>query len=200
MKIKRMFLGCLVGVVVLAMGYPDGGNREIRAQSKGDTTSLEIGTVSILKIFRDCKRSAVHRSQLIAEQRAIVAELERLSIEIQAEEAGLKALKIDSSDYMVRRKEIINKRVNMEAQQEFSKEQMILKQYKWSKELYQEILSIVSELAGERGLDLVIEKDEIDLLAFGINELSQTIRTHKVLYSGGCVDISDEVVARLDKE
>ena len=200
MKIKRMFLGCLVGVVVLAMGYPDGGNREIRAQSKGDTTSLEIGTVSILKIFRDCKRSAVHRSQLIAEQRAIVAELERLSIEIQAEEAGLKALKIDSSDYMARRKEIINKRFNMEAQQEFSKEQMILKQYKWSKELYQEILSIVSELAGERGLDLVIEKDEIDLLAFGINELSQTIRTHKVLYSGGCVDISDEVVARLDKE
>ncbi len=200
MKVKRMFLGCLVGVVVLAMGYPDGGNRDIRAQSKGDTTSLEIGTVSILKIFRDCKRSAAHRSQLIAEQRAIVAELERLSIEIQAEEAGLKALKIDSSDYMVRRKEIINKRFNMEAQQEFSKEQMILNQYKWSKELYQEILSIVSELAGERGLDLVIEKDEIDLLAFGINELSQTIRTHKVLYSGGCVDISDEVVARLDKE
>ncbi len=200
MKVKRMFLGCLVGVVVLAMGYPDGDNRDSRAQSKGDTPSSKIGTVSILKIFRDCKRSAAHRSQLNAEQRVIIDELERLSTEIQAKEAGLKALKIDSSDYMALRKEIINKQVNMEAQQEFSKEQRILKQYKWSKELYQEILSIVSELAKEKDLDLVLEKDEIDLLALGINELSQTIRTHKVLYSGGCVDISDEVVARLDKE
>ncbi len=200
MKVKRMFLGCLVGVVVLAMGYPDGGNRYSRAQSKGNTPSSKIGTVSILKIFRDCKRNAAHRSQLNAEQRVIIDELERLSTEIQAKEAGLKALKIDSSDYMARRKEIINKRFNMEAQQEFSKEQIILKQYKWSKELYQDILPIVSELAKEKGLDLVIEMDEIDLLALGINELSQTIRTHQVLYSGGCIDITDEVVARLDKE
>jgi len=195
MKVKRMFLGCLVGVVVLAMGYPDGGNRDSWAQSKGDTPSSKIGTVSILKIFRDCKRSVAQRSQLNAERNVIIAELEKLSTEIQAKEAGLKALKMDSSDYMARRKEIINKQVNMQAQQEFR-----LKQYRWSKELYQEILPIVSELAREKGLDLVIEKDEIDLLALGINELSQTIRTHKVLYSGGCVDISDEVVARLDKE
>ena len=198
MKIKTMVLCCLAGVVVLAMAPTN--NKRGQAQSKGDIPSSKIGTVSILKIFRDCKRSAAHRSQLIAEQNVIRAELEKLAREIQAEEAGLKALKMDSSDYMARRKEIINKRASLEAQQEFNKEQMILKQYKWSKELYQDILPIVSELAKEKGLDLVIEKDEIDLLALGINELSQTIRTHKVLYSGGCVDITDEVAARLDKE
>lgn len=200
MKVKTMFLGCLVGVVVLAMGYPDGGNRDSRAQSKGDTPSSKIGTVSIMKVFRDCKSSAAHRSELIAEQSRIRAELEKLSTQLQAEEAGLKALKTDSSDYLARRKEIINKQASMKAQDDFSKEQMILKQYKWSKELYQDILRIISELAKEKGLDLVLEKDEIDLFALGVNEISQTIRIHKVLYSGGCVDISDEVVARLDNK
>jgi len=195
MNIKTMVLGCLAGVVILAMGY-----EYSQAQPKADTGSSKIGTVSILKAFRDCKRTAAHRSQLNAEQRVIIDELERLSTEIQAKEAGLKALKIDSSDYMARRKELINKRASMEAQQEFNKEWRVLKEYKWSKEIYQDILRITSELAKQKGLDLVLEKDEIDVLALTVNEISRTISTHKVLYSGGCVDITNEVVARLDKE
>jgi len=198
MKIKTMVLCCLAGVVVLAMAPTS--NKRGQAQSKGDIPSSKIGTVSIMKVFRHCKSSAAHRSELIAEQSRVRAELEKLDTQLQAQEAGLKALKQDSSDYLARRKEIINKQASMKAQEDFSKEQLILKQYKWSKELYQDILRIISELAKEKGLDLVLEKGEIDLLALGINELSQTIRTHKVLYSGGCIDITDEVVARLDKE
>jgi len=198
MKAKTMVLGCLAGVVVLAMA--PAGNRRGQAQLKGDFPSSKIGTVSIMKVFRDCKSSAAHRSELIAEQSRIRAELEKLSTELQAEEASLKALKQDSSDYLARRKEIINKQADIKAQDDFGKEQLILKQYKWSKELYQDILLIVSELAKEKGLDLVLEKDEIDLLTLSVNEISQTIRTHKVLYSGGCIDITDEVVARLDKK
>ena len=198
MKIKTMVLCYLAGVVVLAMAPTS--NKRGQAQSKGDIPSSKIGTVSIMKVFRDCKSSAAHRSQLNAERNVIIAELKKLATEIQAKEAGLKALKQDSSDYLARRKEIINKQASMKAQEDFGKEQMMLKQYKWSKELYQDILLIISELAKEKGLDLVLEKDEIDLLALSVNEISQTIRTHKVLYSGGCIDITDEVVARLDNK
>lgn len=195
MKARTMVLGCLAGLVILTMGY-----EYSQAQSKGDTPSSKIGIVSILKVFRDCKKSTAQRDEIIAEQNRIRAELQNLSKEIEAQEAGLKALKPDSSDYLAQRKELIDKQVRLEAQQEFNKEQVILKQYKWSKELYQDILRITSELAEQKGLDLVLKKDEIDLLALSVNEFSQTIRTHKVLYSGGCVDISDEVVALLDKE
>jgi Skp family chaperone for outer membrane proteins len=195
MKARTMVLGCLAGVVILAMGY-----EYSQAQSKGDTPSSKIGIVSILKVFRVCKRSAAHRNELIAEQNRIRAALQELSKEIEAQEAGLKALKQDSSDYLAQRKELIDKRASLQAQQDFNKEQIILKEYKWSKELYNDILQITSELAEQKGLDLVLEKDEIDVLTLSVNEISDTIRTHKVLYSGGCVDISDEVVAQLDKE
>jgi Skp family chaperone for outer membrane proteins len=198
MKIKTMVLCCLAGVVVLAMA--PAGNRRGQAQLKDDVPSSKIGTVSIMKVFRDCKSSAAHRSELIAEQSRIRAELEKLSTQLQAEEDGLKAFKQDSSDYLARREEIINKQASMKAQDDFGKLQLTLKQYKWSKKLYQDILLIVSELAKEKGLDLVLEKDEIDEISLSVNEISQTIRTNKVLYSGGCIDITDEVVARLDKE
>ena len=195
MKAKTMVLGFLAGVFILAMGY-----EYSQAQSKGDTPSSKIGTVSILKVFRDCKRSAAHRTEFNAEQNRIRAELQTLSKEIEAQEAGLRALKQDSSDYLAQRKDLIDKRVRLEAQQEFNKEQAILKQYKLSKELYQDILRITSELAEQKGLDLVLEKNEIDEISLSVNEISRTMSTHKVLYNGGCIDISDEVVARLDKE
>jgi Skp family chaperone for outer membrane proteins len=195
MKVKTMVLGCLAGVVILATGY-----EYSQAQSKGDTPSSKIGIVSILKVFRDCKRSAAHRTEFNAEQSKIGAALKTLSKEIEKQEAGLKALKPESSDYLAQRKELIDKQARLEAEQKFYKEQAILKQYKWSKELYQDILRITSELAEQKGLDLVLRKDEIDLLALSVNEISETVRSHKVLYSGGCVDISDGVLARLDKE
>ncbi len=195
MKVKTMVLSCLAGVFIMAMVF-----EYSQAQSKSNTPSSKIGIVSILKVFRDSKRSDAHRTEIIAGQNRIRAELQTLSKEIEAQEAGLKALKPESSDYLAQRKELIDNQARLEAEQKFYKEQVILKQYKWSKELYQDILRITSELAEQKGLDLVLKKDEIDLLALSVNEFSETVRTHKVLYSGGCVDISDEVVARLDKE
>jgi len=195
MKVKTMVLSCLAGVVIMAMVF-----EYSQAQSKSNTPSSKIGIVSILKVFRDSKRSDAHRTEIIAEQIKIRAALQKLSKEIEAQEAGLKALKPESSDYLAQRKELIDKQFRLEAEQKFYKEQAILKQYKWSKELYQDILRITSELAEQKGLDLVLKKDEIDLLALSVNEISETVRTHKVLYSGGCIDISDEVVARLDKK
>ena len=195
MKVKTMVLSCLAGVVIMAMVF-----EYSQAQSKSNTPSSKIGIVSILKVFRDSKRSAAHRTEFNAEQSKIRAALKTLSKDIAAQEARLKALKPESSDYLAQRKELIDKRVRLEAQQKFNEEQAILKQYKWSKELYQDILRITSELAEQNGLDLVLEKNEIDEISLSVNEISRTMSTHKVLYSGGCVDISDEVVARLDKE
>jgi len=195
MKVKTMLLSCLAGVVVMAMVY-----EYSQAQPKADTPSLKIGIVSIMKIFRECKRSAAHRTEFLTWQDRIRAELQKLSKDIETQEEGLKAFKQDSNEYLAQRKELIDKRASLQAQQDFNKEQAILKQYGFSKELYQDILQITSELAEQKGLDVVLEKDEIDILALSVNEIEQTIRTHKVLYSGGCVDISDEVVARLDKK
>jgi len=195
MKVKTMVLSCLTGVVIIAMVF-----EYSQAQSKSNAPSSKIGIVSILKVFRDSKRSDAHRTEFNAEKNKTRAAWQKLSKDIAAQEAGLKALKPESSDYLAQRKELIDKQARLEAEQKFYEEQAILKQYKLSKELYQDILRITSELAEQKGLDLVLEKNEIDEISLRVNEISRTMNTHKVLYSGGCVDISDEVVARLDKE
>ncbi len=168
------------------------------AEVKQSGAGLKIGVVSIRKIFQDCKRSVGYREEAAAEQNKIIAELEKLSKEIDAEKAGLKTLKEDSSDYMTRAKELFEKQASYQAQQEFYKQQMELKDKLWTKELYQDVLRTAGEVAKEKGLDLVFREDEIDFSEENANELGLAMRVQKLLYSGGCLDITDEITTRLN--
>ncbi len=195
MKIKIMILSCLMVAAVLSMGA------ELRsAGSKADIPGSRIGVVSIRKIFQDCKRNAKYRQEATAEQDKVIAELKKLSKEIEAERAGLQTLKAGSDDHLALMKEILAKQANLQALQEFHKQQMALKDRRWTEELYKDILREVREVAEQKSLDLVFEKDEVELPALNASELMLTIRTHKLLYSGGCLDVTDEVTARLDGE
>jgi Skp family chaperone for outer membrane proteins len=195
MKSRTIFVSCLASMIVVVTGY-----EYSQAQQRVNTPLAKIGVVSIAKILNNSKRSATHKMEISSEQNKNSAELDKLSTDLKATEAMLAALKQDSSDYLTQRKKYINMRVSLETKQAINKEQSILKQYRWRKKFYQDILRITSEVAGQKGLDVVLEKDEINVPVLGVNELNQTMLTHKVLYSGGCVDITDEVIARLDKE
>ncbi|MDD5063561.1 MAG: OmpH family outer membrane protein [Phycisphaerae bacterium] len=170
------------------------------AEVKQSGEGLKIAVVSIRKIFQDCKKSVGYREEAAAEQNKIIAELEKLSGEIDAEKAGLKTLKEGSSDYMTRAKGLFEKQASYQARQEFYKQQLELKDKMWTKELYQDILRTAGEIAKEKRLDLVLREDEVDFSETNANELGLALRMQKLLYSGGCLDITDEITARLDAE
>jgi len=208
MKTSTVVLGCLIGVVVLAMGYgrPQTpfiafGNPEYsQAQPKEDTLSAKIGVVSIRRVFGGCRRSARYNAEVLAEQSRTTAELQRLSKEVEAGKAGLNALKRGSSDYLAQLKEVLDKQSNHDAEQEYRMQFKALKYQRWVEDFYVDILRATGVIAKQKGLDLVVEKDEVEFPALSIDSAMLAIRTHKVLYSGGCLDITDEVIALLDKE
>lgn len=193
MKIRAVVLIILVGAVVLSFAH-----QYSRADSKLNTGGPAIGVVSVRRIFQDCERNAKYRQEALAEQDRIVAELEKLAKEIEAEKAGLKTLKPASDDHLAQTKEILERQASLQAQREFHKQHIELKDQRWTEQLYKDILEQTSKVAKQKGLDLVFEKDEIDLPAPSANELMLAIRTHKVLYSEGCLDITEAVMAGLD--
>ena len=134
----------------------------------------------------------------MAEQDKIAAELDKLAKEIEAEKAELKTLKENSTDYMTRLKGIFEKQANLQAQKEFQKQNMELKDQKWTEGIYKDIIRITADVAKQKGLELVFEESEVDLEGASVNEVMLTIRTHKLLYSDGCADITNDVIAKLD--
>ncbi len=195
MKIKTIILSCLLSAIVLAVCFEYSW-----AGSEADIAGLKIGVVSVQNILQNCKRSAKYREEAVAEQDRFIAESDKLRAEMEADKAGLKTLKIGSSDYMARVKEIFEKRAGLQAAQEFRKQEITLKDQQWIEGLYKAILQETGEVAKLKGLDLVFEKSEPEFPAQSANELMRTIDTNKLLYSGGCLDITDEVMARVDEE
>ena len=193
MKTKVMVLSFLIGLVVLFVGYEYSW-----AEQEVDKPSSKIGVVSIQRIFQECKRNAKYEEESAAERNKLNAELEKLSKEVEAEEAGLKTLKPGSGARMAQVKEVLIKRAHLQAEQEFYKRQIELKYQRWIEELYKDILQETSVVAEQKGLDLIQVKDEIEFPALSVNDAMMAIRTHKLLYSGGCLDITDEVMTRLD--
>ena len=198
MKIKIMVLGCLMGVVVLSVGYAYGWGKP--KEEEVVIPAPKIGIVSVKKIFQNCQRNIKYREEARAEQDRILVELQQLDAEIRAAETGLETRKPESADYLQLAKELAQKRASLPVQQRFYEQQLALKDQKWTEQLYKDILQETNAVARQKGLDLVFENDEPEFPAPTANELMLTIRTHKLLYSGGCLDITDEVIARLDAE
>ncbi|MCK4753103.1 MAG: OmpH family outer membrane protein [Planctomycetes bacterium] len=192
MKAKLVVLGCLISIVVLFMGYEAG---EAKSKSSG---GLQIGVVNIRKIFQESKTHLRYREETKAEQERLIAELSKLGAEIEVERAGLSALKPNSSDYMEQMKTMFEKQANLRAKEEFYKQHLELKDQQWTEQLYQSVLKEVGVVAKKKGLDLVLADDEVEFPTASPNELMLTIRTNTLLYSEGCLDITSDVIARLD--
>jgi len=160
----------------------------------------KIGVISVQKIFQDCRRSVKYREEAMAEWDRANAELGKLKAEVDAGKEGLRTLKAGSSDHMALMKEVLTKQANLQVQQTFYEQQRGLKEQKMVEGLYKDILRETSEVAKQKGLDFVFERSEPELPAPSAKELTETISTHKLVYGGGLLDITEDVMARLDSE
>lgn len=193
MKNKTTALCILVAGFSLIAGY-----QYVTAQPNAMTFS-RIGVVSVRKVFRDCQLNAKYRAKSIAEQSKAKSAEERLAEEIQAEEQGLKALKIGSEDYLTQADQLFQKKARLEAMRQFNQQKQALQDQRWTERLYEEVLGIVKEMSEEKGLNLVLDVDEPEFPVQNPDELMMSLQTHKVLYDGGCMDLTAEVMAELDK-
>jgi len=206
MKIKAVVLSCITGVLILSTLYVGTGagiaalgkSEPGGAESETDNTCLKIGVVSIREIFHQSARIAAYREEATAERRAMESKLNALAEKIKAEETALNLLTPGSSDYMSQWERMHKQRASYEVEKELYNKKVSLKEQKITEDLYMDILRATREVAEEKGLDLVFEKSEPELPAPNPTQLELAMGTHKVLYSGGCPDISRDVLARIE--
>lgn len=189
MKIRFLILAVLA-IVILGAGY------ELSlAQSKTENAVVKIGVVNSEKVLQQCKRGMSYQEQLKADQDKTIADLTKLKESMEADQEGLKVLKQGSDDYNKLLKQMLTKQAELDAQKQYQKQRLEGKDQEWTKSIYNDFLAIVSKIAQEKGLTMVIEKREMEP-TMTINEMM--VSTRPIIYSGGCVDISAEVLAALD--
>lgn len=183
-----------MGMIVLFLVHEFG-----EAQPLANEPASNIAIVRIGRTLQNCQATAKFKERAAAEGKEMAAEEGRLSGEIQALRNGLQALVPNSSDWLAQYRDMRQKENELKTLQEFNPQLRALKAHQWTEKVYPEILRITKELAAKKGLALALAVDEPEFPMPRAEELAMTIRTHKVLYGGGCVDLTEEVVAELDK-
>jgi Skp family chaperone for outer membrane proteins len=186
--------GFLVGVV-LSLALLEHG----RAASPAAGPAPKVGVVSMREVFKASAKHKQYSAQAMARQAQARAQLDNLRKEAEGDEAELKTLKQGTPDYTQQLQVVLEKRAKMQSQQEFLKQQSMLDDKKWLEDLYQAFAKASKDLAQEKGLDMVLERTEPEF-PVPSDELMTTLYMHKVLYAGGCVDLTAEVTARLDAD
>jgi len=195
-KVRLVLLSCVLGMTAFFA-------RDVfsNAESTGPApkTQSKIGVVSMLRIIQERAREDKQMGEIMAERSKARAELGEMAREIESEEAGLKTLKPGSEDYTKQLEQLMEKKLRLESRRESPDRLAMLRQQIWTQTVFNQVVRISRQLAAEKGLDLVLSKDEPEDLPSGEGFMTG-MGTQKVLYSGGCVDLTDEVRARLKTE
>jgi Skp family chaperone for outer membrane proteins len=193
---NTVIISLAVAIIAGVMGY-ESLFAESKAAAPGPT---KIALVSVRTIFQNCKKNAEYKTKMTAEQDKVIAELDKLNKEIDAVQADLKTRKTGSEEYLKLVKDISDKKAYLEGQKQYNQEYFKVKDQMWTEKMYLEILDTVGRIAKQKGYDLVLEKDEIELPAASATELMLIIRTHKVLYCNEDLDITNEVLTAVDAQ
>lgn len=195
MKIKN----AIVSIVLCSLLFGAFGYEYSWAKAKKEISPAKIGVVSIRRAFESSKRNTQWQADMERDSKKIVAELEKLSAEITAVRADMETRKPGSSDYLNLMRETMEKSASLEAKEKFYQQDLTMKEQRWTETLYLRVLEAASKVAQEQGLDLVLAKDENKFPAANANELMLIIKTSKIMYSNDEVDVTDAVIAMLDK-
>ena len=194
MKAKGKVIGILIAVFVLIIISYDSG----RAGQKAEIAPARIGVVSIEKIFENNEKHGKWQQGMEARQGQIQAELQQLLKDIESIKGQMDTRKLGSTDYLKLAQEGMEKRAVLEARDKFYEQEVTMKVQQWTGELYKEIIAATNKVATEKGLDLVLAKENFDSASATTRDLMTMIRTNKVLYHTDEMDITDDVLAALN--
>ena len=191
-------------VLIVAAALLLGGVLLMRNSSaqQADVTAgpTSVAVCDIEGIFRNYDRATDLLDRLNDDRVTIKNEYEQRGKAVQALEMELDALKEGSEEYEARLQEIQRLSIESNTYLQFNESLIRRKHHRLTEEMYHEILGGITQVAQERGIDLVFYRDE--QVAQGSNdamELLTQIRNRKVLYSRESLDITQVVLDRLNQ-
>ena len=190
----------LVIVGLLTLGAVVGLNYNQGWAEVENDGPVRTGVVNIGEIFETSKKHKEWQESMSAYEKKVQADMEKLATEIKAIDADIKTREPGSEDYFNLTRQSNEKKAAYEARGKFRDQEMVMKMQYWSEKLYKQIIDSVEKVAKDKGLDVVLTKEEPSFPARDMQDLMTTIKTNAVIYNSDRVDITDAVLATLDSQ
>ncbi len=160
----------------------------------------KVAVVDVTKVLESSKKHQAWKDKMEKEQEQMKAEFAKMKSDLESLQQNIKLRKVGSDDYINLSSQFVEKKAIMEAKNAFYEEKVTSQMQNWTEDLYKTLMIVVDRVAQQKGIDLVLAKEQLDLPAPSLRDFMLTIKTKKVLYNDNKLDITAEVLAALDSE
>jgi len=169
------------------------------AQSTGSPSGgTLVGVVDLVRVFNEFEQTKALNAELERYKREVTEEKQRKEEELAVEKQTLQGFAPDSAEYRKRRqafeKMMIEYRVWMTVKAENLEEQHRM----WIERTYATATKCIADVAKERGIQVVITREELDTNVEDTNVLRTQILNRKIVYYDDALDMTGEVLTRLN--
>ena len=188
--------GIVAAVILLVMM---GVYQQGKLGAYSATSAPKIGVVNVTKVLENSQKHKKWQEKMQAEQTQTREQFTKMEQEIEALQANLKLRTPGSEDFLKLREEMAEKNALLEAKTDAYRARIEAQMQTWTESLYQEMLKVTEQVAKDKGLDMIIADELMDLPSPSLRDFMLTIKTKKMIYYNAKFDLTDEVLAALDK-
>lgn len=174
--------------------------RQSVLQAEASMGPAKVAVVDVTRVLETSKKHQAWKDRMEKEQEQMKSEFTQLRTELDALEQNIKLRNRGSEDYIKLTSQYVEKKAILEAKNAFYEEKVTSQMQNWTEELYKTLMVVVERVAQQKGVDLVLAKEQLDLPSPSLRDFMLTIKTKKVLYNDTKLDITAEVLAALDSE
>lgn len=193
MKTRTISVIALIAVSATAIVWQGGAQTDTLGSAK-------IAVVDVTRVLENSKKHQTWKEKMEKEQEQVRNEFNQMRSELEALEQNIRLRNRGSEDYIRLTSEFVEKRAIMDAKTSFYEEKVNAQMQNWTEELYKTLMIVVDRVAQQKGIDLVLSKEQLDLPSPSLRDFMLTIRTKKVLYNNPKLDITADVLTALDRE
>jgi len=161
--------------------------------------TTRMAVCDIVEVFNRNQKAKDVRNVLEEKRKSVAAENETRSKAIDAKRMDLAAYKEDSPQYEKTLQDMQRMGMEHKIWMEMQNAALLREHRRYTKQLYEEILAVVAQVAQQRGIDVVLYVEREVVETEDTRELLTMIERRKVLYANDRVDFTETVLARLNE-
>ena len=194
MRSNRLWIAAVVAMLV-AVGVLGRG----KAQDVAAPSPARMAVCDVFHVIDNCEQSERLRGQM-------TEKMEQLKKAAAERQEGIKALKADlpalaegSKAYEEKVEQIDIQLAEFKVWEEMQNMRHRRRYQQMTEQMYNALLDSTKAIAGERGYQLVLFRDAVDLRSRTPQEMQARMMQRKVLYNDPAIDITDDVTRHMNE-
>lgn len=188
----------LVGFVALAAVAWDSAARGAGPGAASAAGGTRVAVVDLVRIFNEFDQTKVLNQKMSALEDELRGDEQRKTAEIESQRNAVKAFAPDSAEYKKQNEILKRLMIDYQVWKNMKQEEVAAAHLRWINRTYKTVEDEVANIAKSQGFQLVITREELDTSINDSKVMLKQIVSRKVLFSDPSVDLTDEVLARLN--